>query len=125
MHVVAGRPSRCHGWMNCVCSLLQGPATAFPQRSGAAAKPVVPVARQPRKILAIVNPDTNEGVDLASITKEASKLQVRTLRVLVSGLCNPMLVVGRSIADHAQLQEVSGTVQASFDIGIILFAEAN
>lgn len=47
---------------------------AFAQRP---VKPVVPVARQPKRVLQLVNPDTNESVDLASVAKEATKLQVR------------------------------------------------
>ena len=70
-----------HGWLTSVPS-LQGPAVAFPQhqaRPTAAPRPAVPVARQPKRVLQLVNPDTNESVDLASVAKEASKLQVRSL----------------------------------------------
>jgi len=59
--------------------LLQGPPVAFPQHqarpTAALPRPAAPVAK--KRVLQLVNPDTKEAVDLASVAKEASKLQAR------------------------------------------------
>ena len=52
---------------------------AFPQQphtrpSAALPRPAAPVTK--KRVLQLVNPDTKEAVDLASVAKEASKLQV-------------------------------------------------
>ncbi len=56
---------------------------AFPQQpharpSAVIPRPAAPVAK--KRVLQLVNPDTNESVDLASVAKEASKLQARSSR---------------------------------------------
>ena len=62
---------------------VQGLPVTFPQqqaRSGGAPKPVTipPVVRQPKRVLKIVDPTTNQGLDISSVKTEVNKMQARS-----------------------------------------------